>query len=91
MFKFLARLFKFREHLNEEFIYVMRIAQEDESVRKTLIPILEMDPYLRKQSLRQFAYQVEKTKAPREFVEAIIYLADDEIAETMLVELNKIN
>ncbi|MDC2890981.1 hypothetical protein Q4575_05035 [Psychrosphaera sp. 1_MG-2023] len=76
--------------LNDTFITLVQVAKEDPTVQATLVRILSLQPELRQTAIKQLVGQLEASQAPKEFVVALAYLQDDDIANALFVELSKI-
>ena len=74
---------------NEAFIRLIQIAQEDNEIREHLIKILSIDSFNRKSALNTFIEHMLLKKAPKEFIEAVSSLLDEEVAKKTLEILNK--
>jgi hypothetical protein len=70
--------------LNETFIYLIRTCEEEKSVRDTLLKILKLNAYKRKVAIRNLTDDLKRQHAPADFIEAIAYLSDDDIADSTL-------
>lgn len=92
LFKIFNRLFgeTDKNELNETFIYLMRVAEEDKGVRSRLLKILTQASQDRKRSILNLVKDLKAQKAPKDFIEAMSYLADDAIAETALKKIRTI-
>jgi hypothetical protein len=66
---------------NEAFVTLMRVAQEDPAVKRTLTAILAMDAFQRKSMLNTLIQDMKLKGAARDFVSAIETLLDDDVAE----------
>ncbi|TAN41806.1 MAG: hypothetical protein EPN22_14165 [Nitrospirae bacterium] len=69
------------EGVNDTFVTLIRVAQEDDGVRKTLMTILSLPPFHRKSMLNTMINEMKMKSSPADFVAAIACLLDDEIAE----------
>ncbi|XOV81032.1 MAG: hypothetical protein ACFHVJ_08785 [Aestuariibacter sp.] len=76
-----------KEELNETFIYLIRAAEEEKSVRETLLKILTLAPRSRKAAITKLIADLKFQKAPSDFIEAIAYLLDDQIADSALSKI----
>ena len=70
---------------NETFITLMRVAREDPEIRQSLTAILSLDSFNRKSLLASWAMDMKRKGAPEDFVQAILYLRDDEVANQAAV------
>ncbi|MBU2881703.1 hypothetical protein KO525_16790 [Psychrosphaera sp. B3R10] len=75
--------------LNDTFITLVQVAKEDPTVQATLVRILSLQPELRQTAIKQLVGQLEASQATKEFVVALVYLQDDDIANALFVELSK--
>ena len=73
---------------NEVFVTLIRVAQEDADVRRTLIGILKQPPFHRKSMLNTLIQTMKAQRAPAEFVAAIAALLDDEVAQKAAEVIN---
>jgi hypothetical protein len=70
--------------INEKFIDLMRIAEDDESIRTTLIVLLRQAPTRRVLALDELLSRMRKNGAPAELIAAIEPLREDGIAHKAL-------
>lgn len=77
--------------LNDTFITLVQVAQEDDAIRATLLSILSLQPAHRYNAIKQLVTQLEDNRAPNEFVVALAYLQDKDIANVLLAELTNNN
>ena len=66
---------------HEPFVSLIQTAREDASIRTKLLAILDQPPYHRKSLLRSFVADMKLQSAPADFVRAVAFLLDDDIAE----------
>jgi len=66
---------------NETFVTLIRVAQEDPEVRKTLAGILGQSPFHRKSLLNTLIQEMKLKGAPADFVFAIGALLDEAVAQ----------
>jgi hypothetical protein len=66
---------------NDVFVTLMRVAQEDADVRRTLTGLLRQEPFHRKSMLNTLIQTMKLQRAPADFVAAIAALLDDEVAQ----------
>ena len=66
---------------NEIFVTLIRVAQEDPDVKKTLSGILGQPPFHRKSLLNTLIEEMKLKGAPVDFVSAIRALLDDDVAQ----------
>lgn len=66
---------------SDAFVTLMRVAQEDAAVRKTLSGILGQPPFHRKSLLNTLVAEMKLKGAPADFVAAISALLDDAVAD----------
>ncbi len=69
---------------NEDFITLIRVAQEDSEIKSQLSSILALDAFNRKSALNTFLEELRLRQAPKEFISAIAALLDEEVAEQVL-------
>ena len=69
---------------NEDFITLIRVAQEDSEIKSQLSSILALDAFNRKSALNTFLEELRLRQAPKEFISAIATLLDEEVAEQVL-------
>ena len=74
---------------NEVFVILMQVAREDPEVRGKLLAILRLEPESRRAALDPFLDTVRRVGAPKAFVEALSYLADDGLARKALEFIEK--
>jgi hypothetical protein len=72
---------------NDNFVNLMRAAQEDEQMRQTLRSILSQQPMQRKSLLNTWIQEMRLRNAPEALVESVACLTDDRIAEKALAVL----
>jgi hypothetical protein len=77
------------EGVDETFIRLIQIAREDLKIREQLLSILSLDAFNRKSALNTYIYNMKLKGAPNEFVSAIAFFLDDEVAEKALSILGK--
>jgi hypothetical protein len=65
---------------NETFVTLMRVAQEDQAIQKTLSAILALEPFQRRSMLSTLIGDMKINGAEPEFVAALGSLLDDEVA-----------
>ena len=76
--------------LNDTFIYIIRVAEDDENVCATLLKILSLSSENRKMAVENLVSDLKSQRAPKDFIEAIAYLSDDDIANTALEKIKSI-
>jgi hypothetical protein len=69
---------------NEDFITLIRVAQEDSEIKSQLSSILALDAFNRKSALNTFLEELRLRQAPKGFISAIATLLDEEVAEQVL-------
>jgi hypothetical protein len=69
---------------NEDFITLIRVAQEDSEIKSQLSSILALDSFNRKSALNTFLEELRFRQAPKEFISAMATLLDEEVAEQVL-------
>ena len=69
---------------NEDFITLIRVAQEDSEIKSQLSSILALDSFNRKSALNTFLEELRLRQAPKEFILAMATLLDEEVAEQVL-------
>lgn len=74
---------------NETFVRLIQVAQEDPDIRDELLTILSLEPLKRKSALRTLLKDIKVKGAPKEFVTAIAYFLDDDVAKRALAILKK--
>jgi hypothetical protein len=75
---------------NEHFVNLMRAAREDEQMKQTLRGILSQEPMQRKSLLNTWIQEMRLRDAPKELIESVACLTDDQIAEQALAVLEKL-
>ena len=76
---------------NEVFVTLIQVAREDAEVRSTLLSILSLDSFNRKSFLGGWAGRMRLQGAPEDFVQALLYLRDDQVAAKALEILRESN
>ncbi len=71
-------------NLDETFIRLIQVANEDKEIRNKLITILSLDKEKRKFMLNTWLQEMKYKKAPSDFLTSISYFLDDDIAERAL-------
>jgi len=66
---------------NDTFVRLILLAQEDGSIRQRLKQLLSLDPLHRKRAISTLVRDMRSQGAPDDFAEAVLALANDEIAE----------
>jgi len=74
---------------NETFVTLLRVAQEDSKIRNQLVAILRQPPFHRQSLLNTFLAEMTLQSAPKDFVQAIAALFDDEVAAKALDMLKR--
>lgn len=69
---------------NEKFITLMQVASEKPDVRKRLMTILKLDRFNRQSLLNTWLRDLKLKGAPRDFIEALSFFLDDDVAEKAL-------
>ena len=69
---------------NEDFITLIRVAQEDSEIKSQLSSILALDSFNRKSALNTFLEELRFRQAPKELILAMTTLLDEEVAEQVL-------
>ncbi len=65
---------------NESFVTLIRVAREDDAVRKTLQAILAQPAFHRKSMLHMLISDMQRKSASQGFILAISCLLDDDVA-----------
>lgn len=65
---------------NETFVTLMRVAREDTEVGKTLRAVLNQPPFHRRSMLNSLLQDMQLQEADPDFIAAVEYLLDDEVA-----------
>ncbi len=89
---FLSKLFGIRsqtEKKEDAFINLMKVAQEDATVRQTLLSILVLESTLRKFALESLTVKIQMQGAPSEFVDALQVFQDDDASKKALLLLKQ--
>ncbi len=76
---------------NEDFITLIRVAQEDPEVKSQLSSIRALDGFNRKSALNTFLEELRFRQAPKEFISAMTILLDEKVAEQVLKMLTAEN
>ncbi len=69
---------------NEDFVTLIRVAQEDSEIKSQLSSILALDSFNRKSALNTFLEELRFRQAPKEFISAMATLLDEMVAEQVL-------
>ena len=89
---FLSKLFGIRsqaEKKEDAFINLMKVAQEDATVRQTLLSILVLESTLRKFAIESLTVKIQMQGAPSEFVDALQVFQDDDASKKALLLLKQ--
>ena len=89
---FLSKLFGIRsqaEKKEDAFINLMKVAQEDATVRQTLLSILVLESTQRKFALESLTVKIQMQGAPSEFVDALQVFQDDDASKKALLLLKQ--
>ena len=70
--------------ISGNFINLIRIAKEDDSIRSTLLSLLRLNRFRRTIALEELLEKIKNEGAPAELIEAITPLCEDQIAEKAL-------
>jgi hypothetical protein len=70
--------------LDETFIRLIQVANEDKEVKDKLLAILSLEKEKRKFMLNTWLQEMKYKKAPSDFLTSISYFLDDDIAERAL-------
>jgi hypothetical protein len=65
---------------NDRFVTMILAAREDATMKAALESILALPPALRKSFITTLTADMKRNRAPADFIEAIAYLQDDEVA-----------
>lgn len=65
---------------NDQFVYLLLAATEDKEMRARLLDVLRKDDINRVADFESWAQVSESKHAPQQFVEALRYLKDTEVA-----------
>ena len=74
---------------NEAFVTLIDVAREKGEIKEKLTNILKQDPFHRKSILNTYINEMKLQGADKDFIEAVSYLLDDEIAEKALKFINE--
>jgi hypothetical protein len=74
--------------IEEPFVTLIRVAQENPDIKSLLLKILSFDSFNRESALNTIIEDMQLKSAPREIVSAIAGLLDSEVAEKALKLLN---
>jgi len=66
---------------NASFVTMILAAREDPAIRETLEVILALPASQRRSCITTLTADMKKRAAPADFIEAIAYLQDDEVAQ----------
>ena len=70
--------------IEEPFVTLIRVAQEDPDIKSLLLNILSLDSFNRESALNTIIEEMKLTSAPGEMVSAIAGLLDSDVAEKAL-------
>lgn len=73
--------------LNDTFITLVRVAQENGPICETLIKISALPHQRRLIALEKLKDSMLSQSAPQDFIDALLYLSDDDIASVLHDEL----
>lgn len=73
---------------NDVFVTLLRVAQEDADVRRTLIGLLRLSPFHRKSRLNTLIQTMKLQHAPEDFVAAVAALLNDDVAQKAVETIN---
>jgi hypothetical protein len=65
---------------NDQFVYLLLAAKEDENMRARLLEVLRKDDINRIAEIESWAQASESKNAPQAFVQALRYLKNTEVA-----------
>ena len=68
---------------DESFVRLVRVAQDDPSVRQTLMTLMMLDAFQRQSALGSLVETMRLQGAPVDFVEAVDCLRDDDMAKKL--------
>lgn len=74
---------------DDAFVTLMSVAATDAAIKSQLLAILDQPEFQRQSSLNTWINQLEIQNAPREFVDGLRYLLDDNTAERAIDLLRK--
>ncbi len=77
------------EKKEDAFINLMKVAQEDATVRQTLLSILVLESTLRKFALESLTVKIQMQGAPSEFVDALQVFQNDDASKKALLLLKQ--
>jgi len=66
---------------NASFVTMILAAREDPAIRETLEALLALPTSQRRSCINTLTADMKKRAAPADFIEAIAYLQDDEVAQ----------
>ena len=66
---------------NDTFVQLIRLAQEDVSIRERLEQLLSLEPRHREHAVSALVRDMRSHGAPDDFAEAVLALANDEVAQ----------
>lgn len=72
------------DKVNEQFINLIRVAEDDDAIRATLLSVLRLHPSRRIKAVEELLAKIETEGAPAELIEAITPLCEDQIAQKAL-------
>ena len=78
--------------VSDDFIVLIKVANENPEIKNSLNSILSLDSFNRKSALNTWIEELQLKKAPVQLINGINCLLDDKIAEKVktLINLNKV-
>lgn len=78
-----SRYYEDGSDLNESFVSIVQLAREDEEIALIISKIITLSRSERCHFLDRLVWSLQQQGAPQEFIEAMGYLYDDSIVESL--------
>lgn len=75
---------------NEIFVILIQLAKEDKKIKERILAILRLDSFNRMSLLNSLFSEMGLKGAPDDFVEAFMYLKDDNVVNGVIDIINHI-
>jgi hypothetical protein len=87
--KLLAKLVTIPNAADESFVRLVRVAEDDQNVRETLMTLLQLNNFQRKSALGSLLETMKLQGAPVDLIGALVCLRDDKVAEKLYEYLSR--
>ncbi|MFT4819902.1 MAG: hypothetical protein ACI9PN_000757 [Candidatus Azotimanducaceae bacterium] len=81
--KLLTKLVTMPHAADESFVQLVRVAEDDPSVREILMTLLQLNNFQRKSALGSLVETMKLQGAPVDFIGALVCLRDDKVAQKL--------